>query len=133
VAGGEFQFEGVGALTIGEVGTAEAKSAAGEIPYKLEPNAEHRFADLYGTDGAFATFDYSDSAPRIFVGQEVTLRDIGIADNVVGPDVEPREIAAIKVSCPQCGGAFTLHAPTNETSVARAKLCSTPTREICST
>lgn len=111
VAGGEFHFEGVGALTIGEVGTAEAKSAAGEIPYKFEPNAEHRFADLYGTDGAFATFDYSDGAPRIYVGQEVTLRDIGIADNVVGPDVEPREITAIKVSCPQCGGSLTLHAP----------------------
>lgn len=109
-AGHSFNFEGVGELTVGEVGVALTRAAAGEIPYRFEPNAEHRFADLYGGQGAFATFDYSDAEPNVYVGQEVTLDDLGIAANVVS-DAEPREIKAIKVSCPQCGGPLTLHAP----------------------
>jgi hypothetical protein len=67
-------------LMVTEKGTATAIAADGEIPYKLTPNERSNYADLSGTDRAFGTIDYSMNPPWVFVGQEVSLADIGLAD-----------------------------------------------------
>src|SRR5579883_1893420 len=45
-------------LVVAERATATMMGALGEIPYRLQPNAQFRYADLSGPSGVFATIDY---------------------------------------------------------------------------
>ncbi|MFQ5730871.1 MAG: DUF4178 domain-containing protein [Planctomycetaceae bacterium] len=107
--GRSFEFPKVGRLTIAEIGQTQALGAEGELPFQLEPHAKHSYADLSGSDGAFATFDYSTSPPTIYTGKQVTLDDLGLADVV--HEREARQISAKHVNCPNCGGVLDLIAP----------------------
>jgi hypothetical protein len=107
-----------GEFTVAEVGRATSLSAEGEIPYRFEPDQPLDYADLYGPESAFATLDYSDETPMLYLGREVTLDEIGISAAVRGDENEPRQISALKVSCPQCGGPLTLVAPDKTERVA---------------
>ena len=64
-------------FTVSEVSSARPISAQGEIPYELVPDDEFYYADLSGPGGAFATIDYSEEVPVVFVGREVTLDESG--------------------------------------------------------
>lgn len=97
-------------LTVAETGMARQLGAQGEIPYRLIPGQEYEYADLSGPDGIFATLDYSDGGPTVFVGREVTLADVGLA-GAVAPEREARRIAATQLNCTQCGGPLELRAP----------------------
>ncbi|MGI8788163.1 MAG: DUF4178 domain-containing protein [Pyrinomonadaceae bacterium] len=97
-------------LIVVEKGTATSVAADGEIPYKLTPNERGDYADLSGKDNAFGTIDYSMSPPWIFVGQEVSLAEIGLAGAKPATRKE-RSVAASAMSCPNCGGSLELAAP----------------------
>ncbi len=97
-------------LQVVEKGTATAIAADGEIPYKLTPNERSDYADLSGRDNAFGTIDYSQNPPWVFVGQEVSLADIGLAD-AKSAERKPRAVAVGKMGCPNCGGSLELNAP----------------------
>ena len=97
-------------LTVAEKSVATQLGAQGEIPYKLTPGAEYEYADLSGPHGIFATLDYSESPPMVFVGRLVTLAEIGLA-GVASPEREARHIGAVQLNCPQCGGPLDLRAP----------------------
>ncbi len=97
-------------LMVTEKGTATSVAANGEIPYKLEPNEQSNYADLSGTGNAFGTIDYSMNPPWVFVGQKVTLAEIGLAD-AKPVTREAQKVAAKGMGCPNCGGALTLTAP----------------------
>jgi len=97
-------------LTVAEKSVATQLGAQGEIPYKLTPGAEYAYADLSGPHGIFATFDYSESPPLVFVGRQATLAELGLA-GVAAPEREARHIGAIQLNCPQCGGPLDLRAP----------------------
>ncbi|MEP7147336.1 MAG: DUF4178 domain-containing protein [Acidobacteriota bacterium] len=97
-------------LMVVEKGVATAVAADGEIPYRLTPNEQSRYADLSGIGGAFGTIDYSVDPPWLFVGQQVSLAELGLAE------ARPAERAARRVStaamrCPNCGGPLVLVAP----------------------
>ncbi|HKP69575.1 MAG TPA: DUF4178 domain-containing protein [Pyrinomonadaceae bacterium] len=97
-------------LMVVEKGVATSVAADGEIPYTLTPNEQGEYADLSGTANAFGTIDYSMDPPWVFVGEQVSLADIGLAD------ARPAERAARGVStaamaCPNCGGPLALLAP----------------------
>lgn len=112
----------VGRLTVVETGTAKAGSAEGEIPWAFVPGANHVFADLKGKSGAFATIEFAEEGPRAFLGREVTLDELGIADRDVG-DKGVRKTTAKLVNCPKCGGPLTLIAP-DETQRVTCTNCS---------
>lgn len=97
-------------LTVAEKGAARALGAQGEIPYRLVPGEEHRYADLSGPRGEFGTLDYSQPQPLIFLGREVTLAEIGLA-TARAPEREARRVQAHQLSCPNCGGPLALLAP----------------------
>ena len=97
-------------LTVAETGVATQLGAKGEIPYKLIPGEEYEYADLSGSHGMFATFDYSETPTRVFVGREVSLGDIGLA-NAMAPEREARRVAGRQLNCTQCGGPLELRAP----------------------
>ncbi len=82
------------------------------MPYRVVPGKEVPFADLSGPQGEFGTVDYSEEAPALYVGREVTLDELGIPPQARRqfPGQEPR-VEAIALNCPQCGGALSLRAP----------------------
>ncbi|MDI1242443.1 MAG: DUF4178 domain-containing protein, partial [bacterium] len=59
---------------------------------------------------AFATIDYSMSPPWVFVGQQVTLEEIGLGD-AKSATREARRVSAAGMGCPNCGGPLDLIAP----------------------
>ncbi|MEK6405967.1 MAG: DUF4178 domain-containing protein [Acidobacteriota bacterium] len=97
-------------LTVAETGVATHLGAKGEIPYRLTPGEQYEYADLSGPHGIFATLDYSDTPPTVFVGRQVTLADLGLA-SAVEPEREARRVAATQLNCTQCGGPLELRAP----------------------
>lgn len=48
----------------------------GELPFAYQPSGDVPFADARSADGDFATIDYSESPPLLFVGQPVELRQL---------------------------------------------------------
>lgn len=97
-------------LMVTEKGTATAVAAEGEIPYKLTPNERGDYADLSGAGNAFATIDYSMNPPWAFVGEQVSLADLGLA-NAQPAAREARKVAVGAMGCPKCGGSLKLNAP----------------------
>lgn len=97
-------------LMVAEKGTATAVAADGEIPYQLVPNEQSRYADLAGANNAFGTIDYSMNPPLAFVGEQVSLADLGLA-NARPAEREARQVSAASMGCPNCGGPLNLIAP----------------------
>ncbi len=104
------QVPGEEKLVVSEKGVASYVAAEGEIPYKLVPGETSEYADLSGKQGVFATIDYSTSPPYLFLGSEVSLADLGLAEKR-SAEREAREVSAEGMSCPNCGGALELKAP----------------------
>ncbi|MFN8706945.1 MAG: DUF4178 domain-containing protein [Planctomyces sp.] len=100
-------------LAVAEKGVARAASASGSIPWDFRPQAEHRFADLHAEDRGFATIDYSQDHPQLFVGREVSLKELklqgGNGEGFAASDTI--SVGGLQLSCPQCAGPLTLHAP----------------------
>jgi hypothetical protein len=97
-------------LMVQEKGHGTTVAADGEIPYKLTPNEQFAYADLAGKNNAFATIDYSIEPPWAFVGQHVTLADIGLGD-AKPVEREAKRVSAAAMGCPNCGGPLDLIAP----------------------
>jgi uncharacterized Zn finger protein (UPF0148 family) len=97
-------------LMVQEKGTATTAAADGEIPYQFVPNEKVSYADLAGKGGAFGTIDYSIDPPWVFIGENVTLDDIGLAD-AKPVKREARKVSAAAMGCPNCGGPLDLIAP----------------------
>ena len=97
-------------MMVAETGRATALGAKGEIPYLLTPGETYFYADLSGANGAFGTLDYNETPPLIFLGQQVTLAEIGITARHAA-EHEQRQVTAAHLGCPHCGGALELRAP----------------------
>jgi Domain of unknown function (DUF4178) len=97
-------------LMVAETGRATALSAKGEIPYLLTPSETYYYADLAGPNGAFGTLDYNETPPLVFLGQQVTLAELGIT-TTRAPEREQRKVEAAQLGCPKCGGPLELRAP----------------------
>lgn len=97
-------------LMVQEKGTATSVAADGEIPYKLTPGEQSRYADLAGKGNSFATIDYGMSPPWVFVGNQVTLDEIGLGE-AKSVKRDPKRVSAASMGCPNCGGPLNLIAP----------------------
>ena len=100
-------------LMVAEKGAATSVAAEGEIPYKLVPNERSNYADLAGKNNVFATIDYGMNPPFVFVGQQVSLADLGLADARPAERTAPR-VSSVGMGCPNCGGPLSLQAPESE-------------------
>jgi Zn finger protein HypA/HybF involved in hydrogenase expression len=96
---------------VAEKGTARALGAAGEIPYRLKPGETYAYADMSGQSGMFGTLDYGESPPSVYVGREVSLEEIGLAQARRTSEREARSVTAAQLNCPNCGGPLELRAP----------------------
>ncbi|HVF44136.1 MAG TPA: DUF4178 domain-containing protein [Pyrinomonadaceae bacterium] len=96
---------------VAEKGTARSLAAEGEIPYMLTPGETYAYADLSGQSGAFGTLDYGEWPPLVFVGREVTLEELGLANAERAREREARAVTAAQLNCPNCAGPLELRAP----------------------
>ena len=55
---------------------AHYKGVQGELPFQYWDKSDVTFADLRTPDGDFATIDYSDDPPLLFVGRAVDFNDL---------------------------------------------------------
>ena len=74
------------------------------------PNEQNQYADLVGKNNAFGTIDYSISPPWVFVGHQVSLEEIGLAE-AKPAEREARRTTTAAMGCPNCGGPLALVAP----------------------
>ncbi len=110
--GESLELPGGKTLLVAEKGLATTRSADGDIPWAFRPNAEHRFADLHGPDGEFATIEYGSNGPRFFLGREVSPQELGLP--VPGGDSGTpmsANTSALQINCPHCAGPLALLAP----------------------
>jgi hypothetical protein len=98
-------------MVVAEKGEAELLGARGEIPYQLVPGTRYQFADLQGPGGAFATIDYGDKSPALYLGEEATLDALGISVQAPPQEQTVKKVAASKLECPSCRGSLDLVAP----------------------
>ncbi|MCE9546162.1 MAG: DUF4178 domain-containing protein [Planctomycetia bacterium] len=108
--GETFSIPGIAKFTVAEIGQAAAAAAEGEIPFRFTPGEMHDYADLAAGGGKFATFDYGETPPHVYVGQEVTLDDLGLAAAPLA-EQETRRVGAAVMNCPNCSGSLELKAP----------------------
>lgn len=66
--GQSFTFGGA-TFTLARVTTANYRGVEGELPFEYWDKTKVAFADLDSKDGRFATLDYSDPEPLLFVGE----------------------------------------------------------------
>jgi hypothetical protein len=98
-------------FVVGETGVARLMGAKGEIPYLVQPGATYAYADLSGPGGAFGTLDYRYAPPAVFLGREVTLKEMGISAAVDEFDAEKKRVEVARLICPHCNGPLELRAP----------------------
>jgi Zn finger protein HypA/HybF involved in hydrogenase expression len=110
VVGQNVNLPDVARLMVAEKGIATAFSAKGEIPYKFIPNRQYEYADLSGAQAIFATIDYGDLTPSVYVGKEVPLKDLGFPPGIL-KEHELRQVKALALDCPQCRGPLSIQAP----------------------
>src|ERR671933_2684921 len=82
---------------VAEKGTGRMLAAEGEIPYLLTPGETYSYADLSGAGGIFGTLDYGEQPPLVFVGREVTLEELGLAQARRSVEREARAVAATQL------------------------------------
>jgi hypothetical protein len=61
------------AYVVEEKGRARYESAEGVLPFSPPFGETYAYADLLAPDGSFATIDYSEKPPRLFIGEATTL------------------------------------------------------------
>lgn len=111
-AGHRLELPGGKVLFVAEKGVAKAASADGDIPWDFRPNAEHRFVDLNGPDGEFATIEYTPKGLRFFLGREVAPDELGLpVDGGDQAGFTSANTAALQLNCPQCAGPLAARRP----------------------
>ena len=58
------------------VTTDHYKGVQGELPFQYWDKSDAVFADLRTTDGDFATIDYSDSPPKLYLGRPAEFEEL---------------------------------------------------------
>jgi ribosomal protein S27AE len=89
-------------------------SAEGELPSPVRAGAASYYADAYGPNGAFATFDYGDGAetPAVYAGRIIADADLSVT--ALGPRAA-KQVKTSHLQCPNCGGDVPkLHADRSE-------------------
>ena len=95
---------------------ARYRGVEGELPFEYWDKDEVLFADLRTSDGHFATLDYSETPPLLFLGAFVQFDELELKD-LRAPDADPQAKTA-GFNCRNCGAAIELRAVELTKSVA---------------
>lgn len=95
-----------GAFSVVEKSTGTFESAEGELPFAAAPGSVRGFADLSGAGGEWATIDYGQTAPVVFVGVQAQYAELAIERRAGDRPVSKVAVADLK--CPKCGAPIAL-------------------------
>ena len=62
--------------TVSSITTAHYRGVEGELPFQYWDKTDVTFADLRSETGKFATLDYSDDEPALYLGEFVEFEDL---------------------------------------------------------
>jgi hypothetical protein len=113
--GQTYGFSGV-SFTLTAKTAARYRGVEGELPFEYWDKSQMLFADLRSADGHFATIDYSEDPPLLFVGVYVTFDQLALKD--LRPPDEGRRAETAGFNCRNCGAAIELRAVELTKSVA---------------
>ncbi|NJD25998.1 MAG: DUF4178 domain-containing protein [Betaproteobacteria bacterium] len=88
--------------TVSNLEKAECVAGEGELPFKVGAGYPVEAADLRNQK-AFATLDYSEVPPLLFVGRAVEFGTLNMANLRDGMMAPAREVTAQVFRCPSCG------------------------------
>ena len=88
--------------TVSNLERAECVAGEGELPFKVGAGYPVEAADLRN-QAAFATLDYSEVPPLLFVGRAVDFASLKMANLRDGMAAPARAVAAQVFRCPSCG------------------------------
>lgn len=94
-------------FSVGATTTARYRGVEGELPFEYWDKSEITFVDLRSTTSDFATIDFSESPPLLFLGESVEFQDLSLVNLKLDADDGPKRDAAA-LSCPNCGAGVEL-------------------------
>ena len=106
---------------VSNIETARCIAGEGELPIRVGAGYEAPVVDLQGQGNIFATLDYSEDPPLVFVGKQVPFNDLQLTHlrQVMPAGWEPDQgIAAEAFQCPGCGSSLTVRAKGHTESLA---------------
>ena len=90
------------AWTVTNIEDAECVAGQGALPFKVGPGYKAPVVDMRCGDN-FATLDYSETPPLLFVGSPVTLEALKLANLREGMAMPQPTVTAQVFRCPACG------------------------------
>jgi ribosomal protein L37AE/L43A len=101
------------AFQIVNLETPRCIAGEGELPFRVGAGYDTQVADLRGPGRAFATLDYSETPPLLFVGEQVAFQALALT-HLRDVLVRGKAAKTAAFQCRNCGAAL---APKLETSV----------------
>ncbi|MFO1371913.1 MAG: DUF4178 domain-containing protein [Candidatus Competibacteraceae bacterium] len=98
---------------ISNIENARCIAGEGELPIRVGAGYDAPVVDLQGSDNVFATLDYSEIPPLVFVGEQVRFDDLRLSRLREVMPVGWQPDTGLKVQsfqCPGCGSALTIRA-----------------------
>jgi hypothetical protein len=102
-------------FVVAERSARRTLACEGEVPFVPAFDVDEPFVDLAARDGSVATIDFAGGACAVFVGERVSLADLGIAPRAGARDAHAATTAS--VACGNCGGPIALAAPSESRRV----------------
>ena len=113
-------------FVVSDIEEALCLSGEGELPFAFGAGYPARLVDLRSTNeaaAAFASIDYSETPPLLFVGESLPFAAFKFANLREGP-AAPKPAGTLKaLQCPACGGAITLHDKAVQSVACPSCLC----------
>ncbi|MDG4551342.1 MAG: DUF4178 domain-containing protein [Candidatus Contendobacter sp.] len=101
------------AFQVANIETARCVAGEGELPIRVGAGYDAPVVDLQAAGDAFATLDYSETPPLVFIGEQVRFDDLKLTRlrEIRPAGWEPDTgIQAQAFQCPGCGSSLTIRA-----------------------
>ena len=94
------------AFTISNIATATCIATAGELPNQISAGYAAPVVDLSNATH-FASLDYSDGVPLLFLGEEIALEKLALTG--LRDELQTAVLQVKQFTCPSCGSALQFH------------------------
>jgi hypothetical protein len=100
--------------TVMNLEQAEVVAGEGELPFRFESGWKADVADLRGEGARFATIDYSEDPPHIYVGEKLPFDQFGFAGLRDASQIGFTKGRALAFKCGGCGAPVESHIAASE-------------------